>query len=74
MTYDEVVELCKEKCRYGDLWRRFTFEELLSYSAIKAKRALILFQTEQKDYGVDDAMDSINIMVMALQKYYDTER
>lgn len=68
MTYDDVIEKCKQKCRYGDLWKEFTVDELMFYSYIKGKRGKILYNRGMVDFAEDDFLDSINIGVMALQK------
>lgn len=68
LSFDSIVEKCKEKCRYGDLWRDFTLEELEWYSLIKIKRGKILIERGQEESGVDDLMDGINIAIMSIQK------
>ncbi len=68
MEYDEILDKCREKCRYGDLWRDFTVEELEWYSIIKMKRGKILYERGQIENGVDDIMDAINIAIFSIQK------
>jgi hypothetical protein len=68
LTYDDIIQSCKAKIRYGDLWKEFTTEELIQYGFIKAKRGLILLKTHQKNSSLDDLEDSINILVMAIQR------
>lgn len=67
-NYDEVIEKCKEKIRYGDLWKDFTVEELILYGFIKAKRGKILYGRGMIDYAIDDLFDAINILIMGVQK------
>lgn len=68
MQYDEIIDECKKKARYGDLWRDFTVEELEWYTLVKMKRGKILYERGQVESGIDDMMDAINIAIFSIQK------
>jgi len=68
MSYDDIINSCKEKIRYGDLWQDFSVEELVEYGRIKAKRGLLLYKNHNIEKFEDDIMDAINILVMSIQR------
>lgn len=68
MHYEELLDKCKEKMRYGDLWTEFTVQELLDYARIKAKRGELLRKRGQLDKFEDDLMDAANILLCAVLK------
>lgn len=54
-----------EKSSYGDLWKKFSLDELLYYAVIKSKRAFLVPARSKK---IDDILDAINLLVFALNK------
>lgn len=65
-NYDEIIKICKKKMRYGNLWSRFSDEELVQYGFIKAKRGLLLLQDGNIIKSTDDIQDAINILICSL--------
>lgn len=64
----QILRLCYEKMRYGDLWREFEFEELEAYTRIKKKRSEILRKKGMFDKFEDDLLDAVNMQICILLK------
>ena len=64
----QILKLCYEKMRYGDLWKEFEFEELEEYYRIKKKRSEILRKKGMFDKFEDDLLDAVNMQICILLK------
>ena len=70
MTFDYIIDKCREKMRYDNLWSEFTFDELIDYARIKAHRGQILYNKGMIDKAEDDILDSVNILFCSVLKIH----
>lgn len=69
MKEEIFLEPCKkaynihQQSRYGDLWEKMSYYELVSAAAYKARRATLLSPWEAKIE--DDILDAINFLIFS---------
>lgn len=63
-----------KKSPYGDIWKEFTLEELLSYALVKVKRAKFIDIQAYPVKKYDDVYDAINILLFSLMKMDEVDK